>query len=125
MTGNVYYKDKDIVQKHYQYPYYWSIEKIEDELGIKCTNYTLPRWMIDKRNAFEAALKRRGGVRQRLLKAYFKRWGDEEREYAEQSERFQEIAKPFKKANALSRTKKIKQNQNAGERWLSSRSVSL
>jgi len=125
MTGNVYYKNKDIVQKHYQYPYYWSIEKIEDELGIKCTDYTLPRWMIDKRNDFENAIKRRGGVRQRLLKAYFKRWGDEEREYAEQSERFKEMAKPFEKANALSRTKKIKQNQNAGERWLSSRSVSL
>ena len=112
-------KDKDIVQKHYQYPYYWSIEKIEDELGIKCTDYTLPRWMIDKRLAFENAIKRKGAIRQRLLKAYFKRYGDEEKEYAEQSERFQEMAKPFKKANALSRTKKIKQNQSTADKWLS------
>jgi len=134
MKGSYDYKFRDFWRNRFMNED-WSIEEIENKIGFKVSYHLIPDWMRNEKAKIEkeiAELKRKQKIENdRYLKRYrkeyaaFQKQRDKDRAplKPKHAEKVKEMSKPFKKANALSRTKKIKQNQNAGERWLSSRSI--
>jgi len=136
MRGSYNYKFRDFWRNRFMNED-WSIEEIENKIGFKVSFSLIPYGMRYRKAEYERKKAERIKKQERELARYRKRHAKEYKAFQKQREldraplkpkeanKVQKMAKPFKKANALSRTKKIKQNQNAGERWLSSRSVSL
>jgi len=136
--GNSYsYQVKDEARRLYMDEDY-SLASIAKFAKVKKVSFDLiPYGMRLRKEKYEIEkakrLKKEAREREKYLKRYknaytaFQIQRDHDRATLKPKDasKVQKMAKPFEKANALSRTNKIKQNQNAGERWLSSRSVSL